>query len=450
MEVVKGFVAPGFEGVQDLFRKLTDVEGPAQLCVYFEDQVVVDLCRLNAKKPNYALDSLQLVMSSSKVLAAIAVALTVENSNLDYTDKIAEFWPGFREKELTVADVMRHEAGLVRINAEFDLADFYPDNLSGNSVGKTLGDQESDSGHVELDGSRQRHYHVFTFGYFAGEICRRKDPLGRTLGRILKDKFRDLDIDCHIGVDDDNVMRRIVSLDIPGPGSMICTALARPFGLLRTVGYMVSGYKNNIVLPRFQNGTITMRDQLPFLYNRHRLLPCFWRDPTTEKKQFLGPLNAGKFLNSKEYLKSEHPGANAVASARGLAKVAGLMANKGTMRGQTLMTEKTWNRMHVDEKINIEMDMGGMRTQFSQGGINHFVSYDDDQKIEEWFKLRRDGFRGWMGIGGSICQYHTELKIGFGFVPHNCKAYDLWNTFGGLLQEEVVRCIRKRRETNHG
>ena len=74
--------------------------------------------------------------------------------------------------------------------------------------------------------------------------------------------------------------------------------------------------------------------------------------------------------------------------------------------------------------------MNGCRTEFTQGGVNVFKDYQDDKfgervlKVMMEFKLDglwlnffilqsgRHGFTGWQGFGGSVIQWHTQLKIG--------------------------------------
>ena len=53
-------------------------------------------------------------------------------------------------------------------------------------------------------------------------------------------------------------------------------------------------------------------------------------------------------------------------SARGLAKLAAWMANKGQEPGKSsggmkLMSEETWKQMHAEEKINADIEIGGFR-----------------------------------------------------------------------------------------
>ena len=56
--------------------------------------------------------------------------------------------------------------------------------------------------------------------------------------------------------------------------------------------------------------------------------------------------------------------------------------------------------------------------------------------------MGREGFIGWMGFGGSVMQWHPELKIGFGYVPFDLNYLDRRNVRGAALQKIVVECVK--------
>ena len=53
----------------------------------------------------------------------------------------------------------------------------------------------------------------------------------------------------------------------------------------------------------------------------------------------------------------------------------------------------------------------------------------------------REGWYGWFGLGGSLMQWHPDLKIGFGFCPSFMNAEDVLNQRGAKLQNIVKQCI---------
>ena len=91
--------------------------------------------------------------------------------------------------------------------------------------------------------------------------------------------------------------------------------------------------------------------------------------------------------------------------------------------------------------------MTGGRTNFTAGGLNKF-GYDDlnvlrkvDEKndvVEVSVNKGRAGWYGWFGSGGSVMQWHPELKIGFAYVPADHMFMDFYNNRGGRLQTLVA------------
>lgn len=144
---------------------------------------------------------------------------------------------------------------------------------------------------------------------------------------------------------------------------------------------------------------------------------------------------------------SEHPGFNGIGSARSLAKLAAVMAKKGRPlkagrnHGQTLMSEEAWEKMHAGEKLNADHEIGGFRTLFTQGGVNHFIKGEDDIQAEKWFNYSHLGCYGWKGLGGSMMMWNPEHEIGFSYVP----ATMVWYTqgLGAHIQSVFTECFNK-------
>ena len=60
------------------------------------------------------------MFSSTKTLSAIAVAALVDQGIVAYEDKVAKVWPEFAKngkENVTLQEVLRHEAGLARIRS---------------------------------------------------------------------------------------------------------------------------------------------------------------------------------------------------------------------------------------------------------------------------------------------------------------------------------------------
>ena len=117
------------------------------------------------------------------------------------------------------------------------------------------------------------------------------------------------------------------------------------------------------------------------------------------EKGLIGVYEAKDFC-SPECRMAEIPSANGNCSARGLAKVAAMMANKGTFNGATFLSQVAWESMHADPKDG-ELS-AGWSEKFTQGGVAQYGG-------------NRTGYYGWCGYGGSAFHWHPELKIGFAY-----------------------------------
>ncbi len=122
-----------------------------------------------------------------------------------------------------------------------------------------------------------------------------------------------------------------------------------------------------------------------------------------------------------------------------MAKLAMVMANGGEARGVRIMSERTWELFHSEAKAESEAPFGN-RTAFTKGGvhaygdaaqqteINPALEVPEATKEAEWqLNLNRAGWFGWMGLGGSILQWHPEHKVGFAYAGTHLLAADLVN-----------------------
>ena len=144
--VVEGFVAPGYENVRTMFERnfSRGAEESSQLCVYVGEEVVVDLWG-STSHSNYTGDTLTNVFSSTKSITAIAMAALVDLGLMNYSDRICQYWPEFAEngkEQITIADLMRHEAGLANLDTPIDMEDTLRENIKRNCLGEVIATQK--------------------------------------------------------------------------------------------------------------------------------------------------------------------------------------------------------------------------------------------------------------------------------------------------------------------
>ncbi|NKB99485.1 MAG: serine hydrolase [Pseudomonadales bacterium] len=415
---IEGTVASGFERVRDLYNHNmhTLLERNTQLCVYHRGEKVVDLWGSAIGDTSFTPDTLVNVFSSGKSLESIAMASLVNEGRLDYGAKVTDYWPEFGangKSETTVADVMRHEGGMASFEVSLNPEDLLPKNIKQNKIGALI--EQHDQKFRAPD--KPREYHGLTRGWIVNEIFRRIDPNGRTIGEYLQEDLAGpLGADVVIGVQEADLDRRSPVV-FPGPARILGESL-RPKALGRKMernifelAGLLGGMRSTL-----QGGS---RKNAPSAFEGPKRLPDF---------------------NSPEIAMGETPSANANCTARGLAKVAAMMSMGGKWGNEEFLNEEAWQAVHGEV---LDGEMGFASAHFSQGGLAHFghlseQSTPTDRRLNEG----REGFYGWMGLGGSLFQWHPELQIGFGYVPTSLNAIDFVNERGKSYQAEVLNCVR--------
>lgn len=415
---VKGDVAPGFESVKELFTRQmnTLAEENAQLCVYHRGKKVVDLWASAEDTDAFSGDSLVNVFSSGKSLEAIAVSTLVSQGLIEYDAKITRYWPEFGAQGkdgVTVADLMRHEAGLANFDTSLDAEDLFKENIKKNAVGQVI-EQHG----LSYGSSGKREYHALTRGWIVNELFRRVDPAGRTIGEFLQqDISGPLKADVMVGVQEQDRQRMFP---------------VKPLGF----GYQIW----QTLIPRFL-GRRVLHNCFQLAARIGKMIPSFLKGGRKSKPPpAFSQMTGLDYFNAHDFGKGETSSANATCSARGLAKIAAMMSAGGTLEGREFLSKSAWQALHAEP---VKAMMGAaMPTRFTQGGVDCFQPCGpESQLLERAFNEGREGFYGWMGFGGSIFQWHPEQDIGFAFVPTSLHYLDFLNERGKCYQAEVLRCV---------
>lgn len=413
---VKGDVSPGFESVKQLFQQQMHAlaEDNAQLCVYHRGEKIVDLYA--SADVDFTADSLVNVFSSGKSLEAIAVGMLVDRGFIDYEAKITQYWPEFGangKDDVTIADLMRHEAGLANFDTSLDAKDLFTENIKKNAVGQLIEQQR-----LSYSSDSKREYHAITRGWVVNEVFRRVEPAGRTIGEFLRKEISTpLGADIVVGVPE-HERQRMFPVKALGFGFQILQSL----------------------LPRFM-GRQVLHNAFQMFGRLGKMLPAVLKSVGKSRPpQAFTEMTGLDFFNAHDFGKGETPSANATCSARGLARIAAMMSARGKFDGVEILSEDAWQALHADPLPAL---MGSMLpTRFTQGGVDCFKTCGRDSSyLERALNDGRGGFVGWMGFGGSIFQWHEEHDIGFAFVPTALHYLDFFNERGKLYQAQVLRCV---------
>ena len=182
--LVHGHVSRGFEAVRDAFEEnfARRHELGGACCVYHRGEKVVDLwggIRNKATGEPWERDTMVVVHSATKGLAAMTLAIAHSRGWLDYDERVATYWPEFAQngkETITVRQLLAHQAGLFAFDEPVDrsvVAD--PDRLAAVMARHKPAWEP---------GTRQA-YHGLTLGFYEGELMRRVDPRHRTPGAVL-------------------------------------------------------------------------------------------------------------------------------------------------------------------------------------------------------------------------------------------------------------------------
>jgi CubicO group peptidase (beta-lactamase class C family) len=126
---VDGYVSPGLEEVRAEFERnfIRRGEIGAAVAAYWRGEKVVDLWggrRTPEGDEPWTEDTMVVVMSTTKGLSAMTLAVANGRGWLDYEAPVARYWPEFAQDgkaAVTVRQLLGHEAGLVLLDEQLTL-----------------------------------------------------------------------------------------------------------------------------------------------------------------------------------------------------------------------------------------------------------------------------------------------------------------------------------------
>jgi CubicO group peptidase (beta-lactamase class C family) len=227
---IHGFARPGFEAVRkafaDNFSRRRELG--AACCLYRRGEKVVDLwggIRNRTTGEPWNEDTMVLVFSATKGLAAMTMAIAHSRGWLEYDERVCTYWPEFAQQgkeKVTVRQLLAHQAGLFAIGERVDrrvVADL-------DRLAVVLARQKP----AWEPGSRQA-YHAISLGFFEGEILRRVDPQHRSLGQFFQDEVATpLGLDFYIRLPESIPNSRLAVLEKRNPVKALLS-LPRPLML---------------------------------------------------------------------------------------------------------------------------------------------------------------------------------------------------------------------------
>lgn len=348
---VDGVCLNGFEAVRDAFRAnfvhRGDVGGA--IAVVRHGEIVVDLwgghadaARTKAWTPRTVTN----VWSTTKGVAAFCFAMMVERGRAAYDDPVAKFWPEFAangKDHITIAQLLSHQGGLCGLDQPTTLED-----LADQSGAERLFAAQAPL----WPPGTQCGYHAISYGPLANALFRRID--GRTMAQFVADE------------------------------------ISGPFGLDLSIGLpeAEANRASEIIAPP----TLSSTDA----------------NPTPSRAQaaaLANPVLDPRSANTAHWRASPMPSVNGFATALGLARLYGAMANDGMLDGIRLLSPGV-----IAQATRVRIDSTdlvlGMQARWAAGFLCNVHGVYGDRPTAY-------GHSGW---GGSFAFADPERGLGIAWV----------------------------------
>jgi len=188
-------------------------------CAFHRGEKVVDLwggIRNKQTGEPWAENTMVIIWSATKGLAAMTLAIAHSRGWLDYEERVCTYWPEFAQQgkeRITLRQLLAHQAGLFAFDEPVDrsiVADL-------DRLALVLARQKP----AWEPGARQA-YHAITLGFYEGELLRRVDPRHRSLGQFFQDEIASrLGLDLFIRLPEAIPNSRLATLAPPGRIEML-------------------------------------------------------------------------------------------------------------------------------------------------------------------------------------------------------------------------------------
>ncbi|MEV3930074.1 MULTISPECIES: serine hydrolase domain-containing protein [unclassified Streptomyces] len=361
---VRGTVAPGFEAVRDAFVGNFEQRGErgAAVALYRHGRKVVDLWSgtrdVDGAEP-WAVDTVQVVRSAGKGVAAAVPLLLHQRGQVDLDAPVGTYWPEFKangKERVLVRHLLAHRAGLAALDTTLTPAE---------AVDHFSGPEAVAAQRPEWEPGTDHGYHAQTYSWLIGELVRR--ATGRTIGRWIAEEIaRPLGLDFWFGLPEDEAHR----IGRIGP----------------------------VEPPQAQGGaTLRVRPK--------RSVVEAYADPGSLTRRAFGAIDPFPDENDPAYRAAELPASNGVATARGLARCYAAMI--GEVDGQRLFAPATLTLARTEESAGPDRVLV-VNTRFGLGYMLHGPAAP----------LLGPGSFGHPGRGGSLGFADPESGIALGYVTN--------------------------------
>lgn len=365
--VVDGSVSNGFEPVRDAFVENFTHRGElgGACCIYQDGEKVVDLwggVRDRTTGEPWLADTMVVVHSATKGLAAMVMALGDSRGWLDYDERVCVYWPEFAQngkERITVRQLLAHQAGLFAFDERVDrevVADL-------DRLAEIMARQRP----AWEPGERQA-YHAISLGFYEGELIRRVDPARRSLGEVFADEIaRPLGLDFYLRV----------------PGSLPNARLAelKPLSLWQ----QLTGFSPRLMASAFNRRSVLYRSLVA------NPGTAFYLDPDRVVLRDV-----------------EAPSGLGIGTARAIARAYGVFATGGRELELRAETIEALRAPAIPARHGFYDECFFGQAQYSLGFM----------KPSDGFVFGHEGAFGAPGSGGSMGYADPQARLGYGYVTN--------------------------------
>ena len=292
---ISGYCDPKFKEVEKVFRDsiISNFELGASFSVELENQTIIDLwggfCDVD-KTRKWERDTIVNVFSVSKAITAICLGRLIERGLININLAVRDYWPEFGcngKETITVKQLLNHTAGMFAFREGIPI-----DNWQDWNQYTRLLEAQS----IYHEPGQSQAYHALTFGWLIGELIKRID--GRTVGEYFRDEVsQPLNIDFKIGLQ---------SNDFGRCADTIMLSTLPSLNQLRPLKFVPDLFLS----PIFKN----IKKALKQDYISEAFDPSILVDQN--------------FVNTDDWRLAEIPAANGHGTARGLAKLFGILSRE--------------------------------------------------------------------------------------------------------------------------
>lgn len=393
---IEGDVLPEFHEVRAEFERNFTQRGEqgAACAIYVHGEKVVDLWggeRCTKKGLPWKRNTLALVFSVSKGMAAAALTVAHSRGLFELDEPVAEYWPAFQQagkRHITVRQLLAHQAGLIEIDQPLSAKEI----SDPEALGTILARQKT-----AWQPGKRHGYHTLSLGWYQSELIRRIDPEGRRLGEFFQDEVAErLKAAFYIGL----------------PDHIGEQQLAQTLGWHRTA---MLWHLNELPLGMVLSG--------------------MWPRSLVARSVRAIPLQNPAHIGSPALRRVEIPSANGFGEARAIARIYGSLATGGRELG---ISPKTWRELIAPASVP---ELGSKDAILKIDTRYGFGFSRPSQGMQ--FGSGQSAF-GCPGAGGSFGMADPDEGLGFAYITNKMGFRLFDDQREKAVREACYRCLRNR------